>query len=647
MDKTSVVFQADGSEEMEALVVVPSADSTTRQLWGRTKPYIDVERATHVKVAVRRTPPSPSNPRPKLQVIRPTPERPVVKPIVKKGSELKPVFGYCPYPYYGKLSSFQKVLYQDSWQQWYRKQWASNAVQSKVLQASGATATQGLYNIAYARDGKRGIDLLAAGFDNLNPADLQKLLDHVDNLSQTIPTVQPPPDVLQRWDQARPLFDAISTDQLINWFTTLSQALQQNNFDQVYEQLLTQGLGQLEQAIMILNGTGDATTAKSSILEGVKGWSSLEARLMQLPQDVRDRIDQLIREAFAHLVRALIPDQLLYTYGQLSLALTGFLGKAIGAICGQFSPGCSEAMKYLLRNIEGKSPRDVITELFALWDDMIWGFQADAKAVEALSRALNTIINTFTWDGNALNYTTQLVAFLDWVRDWRSANRGSNDMFEQALGTLMVAGSSIRQGWTYYGLRADKGGVYGSSYDIWWAGVLYLSPDKLSPNNNGRGIIVVERGDNCTDCAAKANEIVSWIGRAVEMVPSIQGNLTNIDPNSIGVVTFAFTNPNAQGIDMVLQKLRTQYANSQVPIIVSWLENNIVHFECIGAGCGNLTWEEQEKIACNQQGAPAGCTDWGAPVPSEPNQPTPFTIGSPPPPVSYCAGKICVQGVRL
>jgi len=565
---------------------------------------------------------------------------------VQLGTAIKPVFDYCPYQYYGKVTTLQRALCQDSWGQWYQKQWASNAVQERILQSSAATATQGLYTIAYARDGKRGIDLLAAGFDNLNPSDLQKLLDHVANLSQAIPTVQPPPDVLQRWEQARPFFDAISTDQLINWFTTLSQALQQDNFDPVYQQLLTQGLGQLEQAIMILDGTGDPTTAKSNILEGVRGWSSLEARLMQLPQDVRDRIDQLMKKAFAHLVFALFPDELSYRAGRLALTFTGILGRAIGAICGQFAPACGEAMKYLLRNLEGKSPMDVITELFALWDDMIWGFQTDAKAVEAFSRALNTIINTFTWDGNALNYTTQLVAFLGWVRDWRSANRSSNDMFEQALGSLMVAANSIRQGWTYYGFRADKGGAYGSSYDIWWAGVLYLSPDKLPPNNSGRGIMVVERGDNCTDCAAKADEIAAWIGRAVEMVPAIQDSLKGIDPNSLGVVTFAFTNPNAQGIDTVLQRLRTQYANSQVPIIVSWVVNNIVHFECIGTGCANLTWEEQEKIACNQQGAPAGCTDWDAPVPSGPNQPTPITIGGAMPPNSYCSGKICIQGIH-
>ncbi len=249
----------------------------------------------------------------------------------------------------------------------------------------------------------------------------------------------------------------------------------------------------------------------------------------------------------------------------------------------------------------------------------------------------------------ALAYTAELVAFLAWMTNWQGADRAALDRYEQGVGSVLVAANSIRQGWLYYGFRADSSGQYSDSYGMWWASVLYLPPERLPYDNNGRGIIVVERGDNCTNCAAKSEEIVAWIGRAVEMVPTIQEGFKApwVDPNSIGVVTFAFTNPQAQGIDTVLQKVRTQYANSQVPIIVSWLENNIVHFECIGAGCESLTWEEQEKIACNQQGAPAGCTDWGTPAPSGPYQPTPLTIGSPPPPPDKCFGQICIQRVRL
>lgn len=111
----------------------------------------------------------------------------------------------------------------------------------------------------------------------------------------------------------------------------------------------------------------------------------------------------------------------------------------------------------------------------------------------------------------------------------------------------------------------------------------------------GRSIVAVSRGDHCVNCGTKADEISSWVGRAVELAPSVQRDI-NAD---IGVVTFAFTNPNAD-VASVLQRLRQDHQNSNVPVIVAWIENGQVQYECIGQGCSNLNWQEQERIACNQ-----------------------------------------------
>jgi len=167
--------------------------------------------------------------------------------------------------------------------------------------------------------------------------------------------------------------------------------------------------------------------------------------------------------------------------------------------------------------------------------------------------------------------------------------------------------------------------------------------------NPGRSIVAVTRGDHCTNCGAKAYEISSWIRRAVELTPSIQRE-KDIRAD-LGVVTFAFTNPNADAAS-VLERLRQDHKNSSVPIIVAWWENGQVRYECIGRGCSNLSWQEQERIACNQLGLLAGCA--GSPQqgsqmattdPQTPNgDPNPITVGVPPPPnhSGPCHGKSCI-----
>lgn len=131
----------------------------------------------------------------------------------------------------------------------------------------------------------------------------------------------------------------------------------------------------------------------------------------------------------------------------------------------------------------------------------------------------------------------------------------------------------------------------------------------------------------------------------MELAPSIQREHSA----DIGVVTFAFTNPDAD-VASVLDQLRQDHQNSAVPIIVAWWENGQVRYECIGLGCSNLSWQEQERIACNQLGLAAGCA--GPPQesqtsntdPGSNSDPVTVTVGAPPrpEPPSYCSGSFCI-----
>jgi hypothetical protein len=246
-------------------------------------------------------------------------------------------------------------------------------------------------------------------------------------------------------------------------------------------------------------------------------------------------------------------------------------------------------------------------------------------------------------------YTVDLARFLDWMTSPYIQDRTVRDRLEQGFGTIVVAGNSVLQGgWVYKGLRLDQGGSYTQEgFGEWWGAVLFLPKEK---NPLGRSIVAVARGDHCVNCGTKADEISSWIGRAVELAPSVQED----HEADLGVVTFAFTNPNAD-VASVLERLRQDHKNSSVPIIVVWWENGQVRYECIGQGCSNLSWQEQERIACNQLGLAAGCA--GPPQesqtsntdPQTPNgDPNPITVGSPPPPdsSSFCQGQICILSER-
>ncbi len=627
VDKTSVIVQADGAEEMEALVVVPPVDSATQQLWGRTRPLIDVERATHVKVTVRRTPPSPSNPRPKLQVVRPTPERPVVQPVVKKGIDLKPAFQYCPYPYYGKLSSFQKVLCQDSWQQWYKKQWDKKLVYERILRATKAVA-QDAYDVTYAWDRKRGIDLIAAGFKGLSLSQLQTMLDlAVAKVQDTQP--QLPTEILQRWEQASSLINTITPAEFGGWFDALSQATEQGRFDEEYSRLLSQGLERLQNALLILMNSQDAQRAKDLLYKAAQVW----ARLAQISSEVSEEIKQRMRDVQVRLE-------------------SNFL--LLIAACDLVPFICSALP---IAGID--DPLSLIQRLIGNWDTMIRVGHSEKLSDQDLlkfSIALHVIVASFAIHFDlfiptpsniarlieVVIYTKDLANFLDWMTSPYIQDRTVRDRLEQGFGTIVAAGNSVLQGgWEYKGLRLDQDGSYTQQgLGDWWGAVLLLPKEK---NPMGRSIVAVSRGDHCVDCGTKADEISRWVGRAVELAPSVQKD-NNAD---LGVVTFAFTNPNAD-VASVLQRLKQDHQNSNIPVIVAWIENGQVRYECISQGCSNLSWQEQERIACNQLGLAAGCA--GPPqepqtsTTSPPPAGTPITVGSPPPPdpSSFCQGKICI-----
>jgi hypothetical protein len=169
LDDTQVTVLEDGTQEMEALVVVPAVDSTAGQaLWDRTRPMIDEERATYVKVTVKKTPPQPSNPRPQLQVVKPTLERPHVQPVVKNGSELglNQDYNFCPFQHYGRLQYFRKSLCQ-SWRLPWTLDRSSRTLADSYNTVSSSLTALNIPKGGIAALGNRERALVLAGFENV------------------------------------------------------------------------------------------------------------------------------------------------------------------------------------------------------------------------------------------------------------------------------------------------------------------------------------------------------------------------------------------------------------------------------------------------------------------------------------------------
>ena len=131
-DRAEVVLlgRPEEGEEVEALLVIPAGDDGAgtegQQLWGRTRPAIDPQRATYARVKVKRVAQGSAGVG-SMQVTSTN-----VQP--RPGRELPPAFKYCPYRYYGKLVPFSSELCRQAWERWYEKQLESGKVANPMCE---------------------------------------------------------------------------------------------------------------------------------------------------------------------------------------------------------------------------------------------------------------------------------------------------------------------------------------------------------------------------------------------------------------------------------------------------------------------------------------------------------------------------------
>jgi hypothetical protein len=176
-----------------------------------------------------------------------------------------------------------------------------------------------------------------------------------------------------------------------------------------------------------------------------------------------------------------------------------------------------------------------------------------------------------------------LMAFLQWST--ASAPGGGIDRLEQAIGTLYALGLFALSGWHMHGFV-----VQGSGADSWAAGLAFLPRGSIQGYD--KGIVLVLRGDHCTDCAAKAQQISQWVDMVIGHINSREFSFWGYRGEQ-AVITLVFTNSNAKGIPTVISTLESAHGQKGVAIAVIYFEKQsngtfTVKIKCIGQRCAEL-----------------------------------------------------------
>lgn len=194
---------------------------------------------------------------------------------------------------------------------------------------------------------------------------------------------------------------------------------------------------------------------------------------------------------------------------------------------------------------------------------------------------------------------------------------------ERGTGTILVAARLLADGWVNEGFVSIP-----YSYGMFWAALSYILDSYVVPGGIEHlpAIALVSGGDHCgANCDQKAQEIVAWVGQAIETAIEYAYSLAREYHTPFAVVSFGFTQ---RGADVwgVIEALLNTFRDSAVPIIVSWTDQNgQVWYMCIGsASACDALGDRARRIACAQQGR-RGCRAIQIPIPAEP-------WGEPPPP---------------
>jgi hypothetical protein len=409
------------------------------------------------------------------------------------------------------------------------------------------------YNMIYAENINNGNQLLLAGFNDLSLGQIQELMNFYG--SQTTGAGAIDPEKLAQIQQADDLWRSLEPAQVNAWLQALAQALQENRFEEEYDRLLPQGLDKLVEATLLRVGVGDIATDSSEAKQAIR---NLLTTILEQggPLDVIRWMQQSVEDA-------------------LCRAWSGFLCTLLPEV-GKLNP------IWLFHKVLFYDPFKQAWDHFIsllvdpntqqLTRDGYWASMAIMYIAINMAKNLNPYVGYPLLERGIESFKD----FLNWA--YRDISR-----LDQALGTLFSAAGAGLRGWVAHPFRVETN---------WAAAVLFLPQGHNIPGVSS-DIMVLLRGDHCTNYAANANNIVEWLQIALQRLQDTSSSL--IGPRGLGltylgdmkVIVLSFTNTQATGVDAVKNKLKSSGAdsNSVLIVMVYWDSNGQPQAECISTAC--------------------------------------------------------------
>lgn len=505
-----------------------------------------------------------------------------------------------------------KTQEREQWREWYEKQWANGNAYRKGVEAYNTLANAGLYGMMYVWDRSQAdqeSNLLLAGFKKLDYDQLHKWMRFAASFSldANSPVTFDPRSY--RLLQALKLLDSVQLQTLVSWLKALAEALHRGQFDGVYTNLLTQGLNKVEQAILIAAGLQDRQFARRFIQELVRQHSEfLLAQGGPPAEDVARMLTLGMKIALY-----LLPTN------------SGLITNPDKAA--QFASDFSFLWQVAWASIES-----------------FWGRQAANDFTNQLANVINEILNKYSnletragisiplTCGTGCELVKGLLGMLQWMRPG-PVDRGGHDhqyRVEIGAGSFKMLDNVIRQGsssnpfdkpWQLIGIQGNSESATPPTFDP----RVHADPFlvfRISGISGRKDIVVVALGNHCAPCdfplpqGSTANfkgntlHLISWIAQAIDQARNAAGR------SARGIVTYGFTNPQASTTqtDAVVDVLRSQFANSDIPILIWRIRpDGIVEYTCIG-DCSKFTNSELQSIACKEATGSANCNarPWGS-----------------------------------
>jgi len=470
----------------------------------------------------------------------------------------------------------------------------------------------GYYGMAFAwdsagtRSSRRAV--LLAGFQNLDQSQVEHWLTMTESWESAPDPEQQ--EVDPRLQEAMDLLNSIDPLVLGGWLQELANAMTDNRFDEVYSNLLSQGLANLERVLLLILNS-------------------------QSQQDARDFLVVLITplQPFLNQPQPPLPSpQQIGKMWALSLEILAYMASTYppweaaekaSEFASKFFDNWLQAYKTIGMYIG-------IDEANRFTDKLEYIAKHIMRHYSALPKALGVPIPYQCGPGCQLMQGLSGLAQYGGIGPRQAKlTYGSVDI----LHNVIQPGNSndpFDRPWTLIGIVGSTGAPFDPSVHE-----NFFLVERITGLE--RNITVVARGDHCSVCTSYG-EIINWIRDALYVLNQ-QVAATAPLPGLIqdrGIVIYVFTNPYAIGTDQALQAIES-YVN-QLPeavkastaiLIVRRMPNGTVQYKCIGKGCGMYTPEELKKMACKQATGRSACAaePWSQPsqsptTPENQEQPT-------------------------